>query len=149
MNQHERDGAEFEELLEVLRRTRGFDFTGYKRSSLIRRVNKRMQMVGVRGYASYVAYLDAHPEEYGHLFDTILINVTAFFRDPAAWEVLEVQIVPRLLAAKGPDEPIRLWCSGCSSGEEAYTLTMILAEAMGADPFRDRVKVYATDIDEE
>src|SRR5256885_411574 len=71
---------EFETLLEHLRRSRGFDFTGYKRASLMRRVTKRMQTVGVQGFENYIDYLEVHPEEFGLLFDTILINVTAFFR---------------------------------------------------------------------
>jgi two-component system CheB/CheR fusion protein len=149
MSLDEQESVAFEALLDELRRSRGFDFSGYKRASLMRRVSKRLQMVGVHGYASYVAYLDGHPEEFGHLFDTILINVTAFFRDHSSWESLQAQIIPRLLAAKRADEPIRLWSAGCSSGEEAYTLAMVMAEAMGIDQFRDRVKIYATDIDDE
>jgi two-component system CheB/CheR fusion protein len=148
MDLGEEELAAFEALLEFLRRSRGFDFTGYKRSSLIRRVNKRMQMINVSGYASYADYLEVHPEEFGHLFDTILINVTAFFRDPEAWEALRTQIVPRIVSSKRPEDPIRLWSAGCASGEEAYTLAMIMAEELGLDQFRDRVKIYATDIDE-
>ena len=140
--------AGFEALLEHLRRSRGFDFTGYKRSSLMRRVNKRMMMLGVAEYTSYVDYLEVHPEEFGHLFDTILINVTSFFRDPQAWEVLAAEMVPRLLAGKREGEPIRVWSAGCATGEEAYTLAMILAEALGPEQARDRLKIYATDADE-
>ena len=112
---------------------RGFDFTGYKRSSLMRRVDKRMQTVGVEGYGAYVDYLEVHPEEFRALFDTILINVTGFFRDPPAWEALAGEIIPRLLAGKRPEEPIRVWSAGCASGEEAYSLAIVLAEALGPD----------------
>jgi two-component system CheB/CheR fusion protein len=149
MSRQEATEPEFERLLEYLRRTRGFDFTGYKRTSLIRRVAKRMQMVGVQGYENYVDYLEVHPDEFGHLFDTILINVTAFFRDPASWEAVAEQVIPRMLASKGKDEPLRFWSAGCASGEEAYTLAMLVAEAVGVEAFRDRVKIYATDVDEE
>ncbi|MBX6312995.1 MAG: PAS domain S-box protein [Isosphaeraceae bacterium] len=144
------DGGDeqFEALLEFLRCTRGFDFTGYKRSSLRRRIDKRMALVGVQGYEHYMDYLEVHPEEFARLFDTILINVTAFFRDPPAWEVLRTQILPRIVAAKQPDEPIRVWSAGCASGEEAYTLAMVLAEVVGLEQVRDRVKIYATDADE-
>ena len=107
MKQEPKD-AQFEVLLEYLRRSRGFDFTGYKRSSLMRRVNKRMHAVAVQGYTNYVDYLEVHPEEFGHLFDTILINVTAFFRDPSAWEVLRDSVTPRILASKQPEDPIRI-----------------------------------------
>ncbi|HWE36716.1 MAG TPA: CheR family methyltransferase [Isosphaeraceae bacterium] len=143
------DRAGFEELLEYLRRSRGFDFTGYKRSSLIRRVAKRMQMINLADYRRYVDFLEVHPDEFGRLFDTILINVTAFFRDPTAWDVVREKIIPRLIAAKPPEDPIRIWSAGCASGEEAYTLAIVLAEALGADQSRDRVKIYATDVDEE
>jgi two-component system, chemotaxis family, CheB/CheR fusion protein len=139
---------DFEALLEHIHRSRGFDFTGYKRSSLIRRVLKRMQMVGVDGFAPYLDYLEVHPEEFRELFDTILINVTGFFRDSQAWETLTEEIIPRLLAGKRPEEPIRVWSAGCASGEEAYSLAITLAEALGPTGFRDRVKIYATDVDD-
>jgi two-component system, chemotaxis family, CheB/CheR fusion protein len=138
----------FESLLEYIQRSRSFDFTGYKRSSLIRRVDKRMQMVKIEGYIPYVDYLEVHPEEFRSLFDTILINVTGFFRDPPAWEILSEEILPRLVASKRPEEPIRVWSAGCASGEEAYSLAISLAETIGPAGFRDRVKIYATDVDE-
>jgi two-component system, chemotaxis family, CheB/CheR fusion protein len=139
----------FETLLEHLRDTRGFDFTGYKRSSLSRRAERRMAQVGVSDYAEYLDYLELHGEEFTALFNTILINVTGFFRDPEAWEFLRGHVLPELLAGKGPNEPIRVWSAGCASGQEAYTLAMLLAELMGLDEFRNRVKIYATDVDEE
>ncbi len=139
---------DFEALLEYIHHSRGFDFTGYKRSSLVRRVVKRMQMVGVEGFTPYLDYLEVHPEEFRALFDTILINVTGFFRDPQAWETFSDEIIPRLLAGKRPEEPIRAWSAGCASGEEAYSLAIALAEALGPAAFRDRVKIYATDVDD-
>ena len=139
----------FETLLVHLRDTRGFDFTGYKRSSLLRRVDRRMAQVGCSEYADYLDYLELHSEEFTALFNTILINVTCFFRDPEAWEFLRTQVLPGLLAGKGAHEPIRVWSAGCASGQEAYTLAMLLAELMGPDEFRRRVKIYATDVDEE
>jgi two-component system CheB/CheR fusion protein len=139
----------FEALLDYLKRNRGFDFTGYKRSSLKRRTTRRMQVVGVEGYEDYLDYLEVHPEEFAFLFNTILINVTSFFRDPEAWEALAEEVLPRIVAGKDPDEPIRVWSAGCSSGEEAYTLAMLLAEALGVRECQRRVKIYATDVDEE
>lgn len=141
--------ASFETLLLHLKEHRGFDFTGYKRSSLTRRVNRRMAQVGVGNYAEYLDYLEVHTEEFTALFNTILINVTSFFRDAEAWEYLRVEILPTMLATKAPDEVLRVWSAGCASGEEAYTLAMILAEALGMDEFRQRVKIYATDVDED
>jgi two-component system, chemotaxis family, CheB/CheR fusion protein len=78
-------GSDIEVLLDYLRRNRGFDFTGYKRTSLTRRIDKRMQAVGIPSYLDYVDYLEVVPKEFTHLFNTILINVTSFFRDPPAW----------------------------------------------------------------
>jgi len=139
----------FEALLEHLKRSRGFDFIGYKRSTLVRRVEKRMQSVNVRDFADYMDFLEVHPEEFGQLFNTILINVTSFFRDEEAWNVLAREIVPKILSSKPPREPVRIWDAGCASGEEAYTLAIVLCEALGQDVFRDRAKIYATDVDEE
>jgi two-component system, chemotaxis family, CheB/CheR fusion protein len=136
-------------LLAHLKRTRGFDFTGYKRASLERRIRKRMETVEVADYGEYLDYLEVHPDEFGALFDTILINVTGFFRDPEAWESLRTEVLEPITAEKPPEAPIRLWSAGCASGEEAYTLAMEMAEILGPERFRQRVKIYATDVDEE
>jgi len=140
---------DLESLLDYLKRTRGFDFTGYKRASLERRIAKRMQMIGVATFADYLDYLEVHPEEFSGLFNTVLINVTHFFRDPPTWEYIASTVVPDLIARNDGGSPIRVWSAGCASGEEAYTLAMIFAEALGADGFRDRVKIYATDVDDD
>jgi two-component system CheB/CheR fusion protein len=142
-------GSELAGLLEYLRANRGFDFTGYKPASLDRRINKRMAMVGSPSYADYEDYLEVHPDEFTELFNTILINVTSFFRDRLAWEYLEAEVVPELMADLAPDQPIRVWSAACASGEEAYSAAIVLAEALGVDEFRERVKVYGTDVDED
>jgi two-component system, chemotaxis family, CheB/CheR fusion protein len=141
---------EFEELLSFIRDQRGFDFTGYKRPSLMRRISKRMHDLKVATFPEYREYLDAHAGEFVHLFNTILINVTSFFRDEVAWEYLQREIAPRIVEQHdGTDRPIRLWSTGCATGEEAFTLAMVFAEALGEDAFKDRVKIYATDIDDD
>lgn len=140
---------EFEALLDYLKRTRGFDFTAYKRTSLMRRVEKRMQVVGIEGFIAYIDYLEVRPEEFTALFNTILINVTSFFRDAQAWDYISKEVLPFIVQAKAPDLPIRVWSAGCASGEEAYTVMMALAEVIGIDEARERVKVYATDADDE
>lgn len=140
---------EFEALLDYLKRSRGFDLTGYKRASPTRRVLRRMGVVGVGGFRDYIDYLEVHPDEFGYLFNTVLINVTTFFRDPEAWEFMRNEAIPLILAAKRPHESIRVWSAACSSGEEVYTLAILLAEALGPNAFRERVKIYGTDIDEE
>ena len=136
-------------LLEFVRDTRGFDFTGYKRSTIQRRLAKRMTAVGAERHDDYVDYLELHAEEFAELFNTLLINTTDFFRDPPTWEFLAAEIAPQLLAARSPDSALRVWCAGCASGEEPYTVAMVLASVMGDPSFRERVKIYATDIDEE
>jgi two-component system CheB/CheR fusion protein len=141
--------AEFEALLGYLKRNRGFDFSGYKPMSLMRRIRRRMQVVGIENYSDYLDHLEVHPDEFVHLFNTILINVTGFFRDQGAWNYVSQEVLPRLLVGKIPAEPLRIWSAGCASGEEAYSLAMLLAEAMGIVSFRERVKIYATDVDEE
>ena len=145
----EPDSPDFERLLQYLRETRGFDFSGYKRTTLLRRVEKRMTQVGVKGHAAYLEYLQAHPEEFATLFNTILINVTSYFRDAAAWEYLRDEILPKIIEGKAPYEPIRVWSAGVASGEEAYSVAMLLSEALGASEYRERAKIYATDVDED
>jgi two-component system CheB/CheR fusion protein len=139
----------FESLLNYIKQSRGFDFTGYKRTSLQRRVRKQMQTRNIDTYGDYLDYLEAHPEEFVQLFNTILINVTGFFRDSLAWEYLAEQVLPSILENALPHKPIRIWSVGCSSGEEAYTLVMLLTELLGIEQFRQRVKLYATDVDED
>ena len=141
--------GDLESLIDYIKATRGFDFTGYKRPSLLRRFEKRMQMVRAGSFESYRSYLDEHPDEFTELFNTILINVTAFFRDPAAWEYLRKEIVPRIVEDAETRDAIRIWSTGCASGEEAYSLAICFAEALPAAEFGARVKIYATDIDEE
>src|SRR3954465_11425042 len=140
---------QFEALLGYLKEARGFDFTGYKRSSLARRVRRRMTQGEVTDYGEYLDYLEVHPDEFTALFNTILINVTSFFRDPEAWDQLRQDILPTMLSVKDQNAPLRIWSAGCASGEEAYSLAMMVAEAIGPDAFRQRVKTSAPDVDEE
>jgi two-component system CheB/CheR fusion protein len=145
----EPEDARLERLLDSLRQSRGFDFGGYKRPSLMRRIQRRMELLGVRGFDDYLDHLEVHPGEFAELFDSILINVTSFFRDTAAWERLAAEVLPAIIAAKGEREPVRVWSAGCATGQEAYSLAMLLAEALGAEGFVERVKIYATDLDDQ
>jgi two-component system, chemotaxis family, CheB/CheR fusion protein len=145
----QRTDDEFENFLLYLSNSRGFDFTSYKRATLARRIDKRMQEVGVTRYPDYTDYLEVHPDEFVHLFNTILINVTSFFRDPPVWEFVAQEVIPRILQERNPEDPIRLWSAGCASGEEAYTLAILFAEALGAEEFSQRVKIYGTDVDDD
>ncbi|TDH58968.1 PAS domain S-box protein [Dankookia rubra] len=141
---------DFETLLRFVQEHRGVDFRGYKRASLHRRITKRMEAVGAEGFAAYHALLEANPEEFAAMLDTVLINVSSFFRDREAWEVLRREVVPRIVARhREGGRGIRIWSAGCATGQEPYSLAMLFAEAMGgAEAFCRAVKIYATDLDE-
>jgi len=141
--------GQLEALLDYLHERRNFDFRGYKRASLSRRIYKRMQSVGAEDYQRYIEILEANPGEFAELFNTILINVTSLMRDADAWDALSDQVLPAIIDAKGPDDPIRVWSAGCASGEEAYSLAVLFADALGEDRFRRSVKIYATDADSD
>ena len=134
-------------MLQFLRDSRSFDFTGYKRPSLMRRVRHRMREIGIDSFEDYQDTLQLQPSEFTALFNTILINVTSFFRDFEAWEHLRTEILPQVLEASNGDQ-LRVWSAGCSAGQEAYTIAMLLHGEMGSG-FRERVKIYATDVDED
>ena len=142
------DERGLEALLVHLQSSRGFDFHGYKRVSLARRISRRMTMLGIATYGDYLDFIQVHPDEIPQLFNMVLINVTAFYRDPAAWEALSKHI-EGILAARAADSPIRVWSAGVASGEESYTLAMVFAELLGMESLGKRVKIYATDVDED
>ncbi len=138
---NERNDAGFQNLIRYIQESRGIDFRGYKSTSLRRRIALRMEHVGAEDYEAYHEFLEAHPQEFAELLNTILINVTSFFRDPDAWELLKTEIVPRMAGADR-HENIRIWSIGCASGEEPYSLAILFAEAMGLTEFSQRVKIY-------
>ncbi len=136
-------------LLEYMRDARGFDFTGYKRGSLVRRIQKRMQVVRAGDFAAYLGILEAEPGEFIELFNTILINVTSFVRDREAWDHISEQVLPPLAERSTRAGPLRCWSAGCATGQEPYTLAIRLCETLGDDRFRHEVKIYATDADND
>jgi two-component system CheB/CheR fusion protein len=113
----------------------------------MRRVLKRMHSINIETFAEYLDFLTVHPDEFSHLFNTVLINVTSFFRDKPAWDYINSEILPDIIA-NSKDKPIRVWCAGVASGQEACSIAILLSEALGNE-FSKRVKIYATDIDEE
>ena len=137
------------ELLQELAESRAFDFRGYKRTTLERRFRKRMFQLNIGSYADYAEYIRENPEEVNELLTTILINVTEFFRDPPAWEILRHEILPPMLKRLKPGASFRAWSAGCASGEEAYSVAITLVELLGPRLPDFDVKIYATDIDEE
>ena len=137
------------DLLQELAEQRGFDFRGYKKTTLERRFRRRMFQLKLGGYADYGVYINKHADEINELLNTILINVTEFFRDPPAWEILRHEILPPILKRVKPGHSFRAWSAGCASGEEAYSVAMLLAEYFGSRIQDFDIKIYATDIDED
>jgi two-component system, chemotaxis family, CheB/CheR fusion protein len=136
-------------LLEELAEQRNFDFRGYKKSTLERRFRRRMFQLNLGDYGEYGSYIRAHPNEVNELLNTLLINVTEFFRDPPSWEILRHEILPPLLKRIKPGHSFRAWSAGCASGEEAYSIAILLAEHFGTRIQDYDIKIYATDIDDE
>lgn len=136
----------FEALLNYLWSSCGFDFKCYKRPILMRRVQRRMKLVAIARYSDYINYLKEHPEELAALFKFLPVNFTGFFRDPLVWNYIAGEIIPRIIANKSSGELIKVWSAGCASGEEAYTLALLLVEALGVEQFKQRVRIYGTDV---
>ena len=142
------DDAAFENLIRYIQESRGIDFRGYKRSSLRRRIALRMEHLHCKRYSDYHSFLEAHPQEFVDLLNTVLINVTSFFRDPEAWDALKLDVLPRLVDAGRHRDQLRIWSAGCATGEEPYSLAMLLCEQLGPAEFSRRIKIYATDLDD-
>src|SRR5262249_16323213 len=116
------------EIFTQLRMRTGHDFTNYKRPTLLRRIERRINVRNFATLPEYATFLRENPAETQALLRDLLISVTSFFRDPRAWEIVEKELLPRLLAGKSAQVQIRIWCPGCATGEEAYTLAMLCAE---------------------
>jgi two-component system CheB/CheR fusion protein len=142
-------GGELEEILGKVRDARNFDFRDYKRGTLLRRIQRRMEDRGKRTLREYSALLDREPAEFDPLVGSMLIKVTSFFRDPENWEKLSGEVIPRMLSEKQSGEEVRVWCAGCATGEEAFSAAMALAEAMGPSFGNQEVKIFGTDVDEK
>jgi two-component system CheB/CheR fusion protein len=131
----------------LLRRKTGHDFKGYKRSTLRRRIQRRMQVLQIASAADYLQRLRQDAKEVDQLFRDLLISVTHFFRDPAAFEVLAEQVVPRVL--ERGEGALRVWTPGCATGEEAYSVAILLREEMSRREQWPKVQIFAGDIDED
>jgi two-component system CheB/CheR fusion protein len=126
----------------------GHDFSGYKKKTFMRRVQRRMQVLEVTDVDAYVELLGRDPAEVRQLFRDLLIGVTSFFRDPEAFEALEREVVPRLFEGKATGDRLRVWVPACSTGEEAYSIAILLRERAEALRVAPKIQVFATDIDE-
>ena len=142
-------GDDLNQVLALLRARSKLDFRHYRKKMLARRVERRMSLCHFDRMADYMAFLREHPDEVRHLSRDLLISVTSFFRDPEAWNTLETQVIAPLVRGKEPDEPLRVWCAGCATGEEAYSLGILLLERLAAAQKNCPVQIFATDVDEE
>lgn len=126
----------------------GHDFSQYKEKTLVRRIQRRMQVLQMATVTDYIAHLRLEPGEAAHLFHELLISVTEFFRDPQAFETLQNRVIPELLAGKGAADTIRVWVPACATGEEAYSIAILLGEALEGVRAPPKVQIFATDIDQ-
>ena len=140
--------AELQKIFALMRRYSGVDFTRYKRSTILRRVHRRMILRRVEHLSEYQCLLQNEPEEISALYQDFLIRVTSFFRDPKSFDVLSREIFPILIKQRPTDEPIRIWVSGCATGEEVYSIAIGLMEALGDHSMSTPVKILATDVNE-
>ncbi|NTV95607.1 MAG: PAS domain-containing protein [Thiobacillus sp.] len=136
-------------ILMLLRTSTGHDFSQYKKSTIGRRIERRMAQHDLTDTEVYARYLKEHPAEVQILFRELLINVTSFFRDPEAYDTLKRDILPQLLADKPADYVVRVWVAGCASGEEAYSIAILLREYMDENQREFKVQLYATDLDDD
>jgi two-component system CheB/CheR fusion protein len=136
------------QIMALLNKHAGHDFSHYKDKTVIRRVQRRMQVERVESMAAYVERLRENPREREALFREMLIGVTEFFRDPPAWEALKTRVIAKLVAHRGAADTIRVWVPGCATGEEAYSIAILLAEALAGHDNPPRVQIFGTDLDE-
>jgi two-component system CheB/CheR fusion protein len=138
----------FAQICGLLRARTGHDFSGYKNSTIARRVQRRMQVLQIDTMAAFIARLREDTREVDLLFQDFLIGVTNFFRDPKIFEALQRDVIPRLFEGKGPNDEVRVWVPGCSTGEEAYTIAILLKEQVRKFNSIVKLQVFASDIDE-
>jgi chemotaxis methyl-accepting protein methylase len=149
--QEDKAQSSLEKVVILLRAQTGHDFSLYKKSTVYRRIERRMSIHQIDRIATYVRFLRENPQEVGLLFRELLIGVTSFFRDPVAWEELKAQVFPALLKDRAPSEALRAWVPGCATGEEAYSLAIVFKEALERlKPDRhSTLQIFATDLDRD
>ena len=145
----ERTEDNLREILELVSHQASVDFRQYKTSTILRRIGRRMTVTHVHTIRDYIEYLRSYPEEIGELVKAFLINVTQFFRDTEAFAYIRHEILSKLIAkAREHDKVLRFWTAGCATGEEPYSLAMLLSEMLGAELSEWSIKIFATDLDE-
>jgi two-component system CheB/CheR fusion protein len=144
---HDSDTEALHDVLTLLRVRTGHDFSNYKQGTVLRRIARRMHVHGVFSVRDYLGLIRESPDEAVHLLNELLISVTNFFRDAAAYDVLAKRVIPRLFENKRPIDQVRAWVAGCATGEEAYSLGMLLIEHASALSDPRSIQVFATDLD--
>lgn len=139
------DESQFARVLTILRGVSGVDFRQYKPGTIRRRVGRRLIVKKIDNMQEYVEYLQANPEEVRHLHEDALINVTHFFRDPDVFQVFKSEILPRIFAERTPEQQVRIWVPGCSSGEEVYSLAICLLEFVSGQQEEPAIQIFGTD----
>jgi len=138
--------SDLDRVLALLRQGTGADFSQYKFNTLVRRINRRIVLLRLENLKQYADVLQRNPAELEALYQDILINVTSFFRNPEAFEVLKTRVLPQLLKDRPRHDPLRIWSIGCSTGQEAYSLAMMVAECLRDMNSPLQVQIYATDL---
>jgi len=144
----EKTEEDLQTIFRLVRSRTGHDFTNYKESTMYRRIGKRANLHQIDNLKEYIRYLQRKPDEIKYLFQELLINVTSFFRDSEAFNIIKTKAIPELMAGKNEGETIRLWIPGCSSGEEVYSLAIIIREVMESIGKYFEIQIFGTDIDE-
>ncbi|MFH1468754.1 MAG: CheR family methyltransferase [Pseudomonadota bacterium] len=139
---------DIEEVVAAIRRGTGFDFRGYKRDTLVRRTERRINLLQAGSLDHYLKLLHEGAEARA-LAQDLLIGVTSFFREREAWEYLDAKVIARLVAERSPDLPLRVWVPGCATGQEAYSLAMLCIEHLNEGDLPARLQIFATDLNEE
>jgi len=140
---------QMQKIFSLIRSSTGHDFSHYKQTTISRRIERRLAVHQIKALSDYVLYLQKNPGEINLLFKDLVIGVTSFFRDPEAYKIMEQDVLPNLLKEKGPDATIRIWVTACSTGEEAYSLAIILSELKDKIKNYFNVQIFATDIDSD
>lgn len=144
-----RNSKNLSELSAILKTYEGFNLKQYKPSTVLRRVARRMSLTDMNDFGQYVNRLREHTEERKNLVKDLLINVTDFFRDPPAFEILEEKVIPAVIKNLDEDQDLRIWIAGCATGEEAYSMAILLLEAFETAGLSNEIKIFATDINEQ
>jgi len=145
----ESENRALKNIFDLLASKRDHDFTHYKRSSVLRRLQRRMYVTNSKSIEEYKDYLEQNPDEITELYKDLLISVTNFFRDPEAFDILEKEVIPRLFENKEPEDTIRIWIAGCATGEEVYSLGILLHEYAATLNYVPQIKIFGTDISDE